>query len=255
MSDPFQTHYMEQGETGHSALLVHDLGASLRDWEELIPTLVTTGHHIYACDLPGHGETPAFANPRQEYAQMYVTAFRQWLDSLALGRAPILIGHGFGAYLCLRYALGHPYKVFRLILLNPLLFAEQINFPRRLLHRYPALLPLAQKYAPAWLEELTLALHPGISPSLAQRLRRNPPRLSPVPFTIADLTPELPRLPTRSLILWGESDPLQDFSMLPGILAPLPEITPVSFPHIGHRPHIEAPEQTNRIIAKFLLGF
>jgi len=179
MSDPFHTHYLEQGETGHTVLLVHDLGASLRDWEELIPSLVSSGHHIYACDLPGHGETPAFADPRQQYAQMYVAAFRHWLDSLSLGRAPILVGHGFGAYLCLRYALGHPYKVFRLILLNPLLFPEQITFPRRILHRYPALLPLAQKYAPLWLEKETLGLHPGTPAASSFGAKQTPSKIFP----------------------------------------------------------------------------
>jgi len=239
-------------------LLIHDLNASLHDWEALIPDLVTSGHLVYACDLFGHGQSPHPADRRQYYAQMHLTAIRRWIDSLALVRAPILIGHGFGAYLCLRYALGHPYKVFRLVLISPLLLPEQISPLVIGLERYPWFERLAERFAPDWTARQMLGIHKGCSPVLQQRILTEALRSAPfncrILPTIADLTPEFPDLPTRSLFIWGESDPLFDMSLLPPLVEDLVEIKTVSMPGIGHRPHLEAPAETNRQIVSFLLG-
>jgi len=247
-----------EGELGHPVLLVHDLNASLHDWEKLIPALVVSGHVVYACDLFGHGQSPHPDDPRQYYSQMHFTAFRRWVDGLNLARAPILIGHGFGAYLCLRYALGHPYKVFRLVLLNPLILPEQISPLVLGLDRYPWLESLARRFAPVWTQRRLLGIQPDCPVDLEQKILADAARTSPfnrrVLLTVADLTWELPSLPTRSLFLWGEADSLLDMSLLPLQVEDLVEIKTVSMPGIGHRPHLEAQAETNQTIVNFLLG-
>jgi pimeloyl-ACP methyl ester carboxylesterase len=247
-----------EGEVGHPALLVHDLNASLHDWEALIPDLVLSGHVTYACDLFGHGESPHPADGRQYYAQMHLTAIRRWIDGLNLGRAPILIGHGFGAYLCLRYTLGHPYKVFRLVLINPLLTPEQISPVVMALDRYPLFERLAERFAPEWTVRRMLGIHQGCPIALEQRILTEAQRSSPfnrrILPTVADLTPEFPDLPTRSLFLWGEADPLLDMALLSPLLEDMIDIKAVSLPGVGHRPHLEAQAETNKQIVNFLLG-
>ena len=247
-----------EGEIGHPTLLVHDLNASLHDWEALIPDLIMSGHVAYACDLFGHGQSPHPSDARQYYAQMHLTAIRRWIDGLSLVRAPILIGHGFGAYLCLRYALGHPYKVFRLVLINPLLLPEQISPIVMGLDRYPLLERLAERFAPEWTARRMLGIHKGCDPALEQRILTEALRSSPfnrrILPTIADLTPEFPDLPTRSLFIWGEADPLLDMSLLPPLVEDMVEIRAVSLPNVYHRPHLEAPAETNKQIINFLIG-
>jgi pimeloyl-ACP methyl ester carboxylesterase len=247
-----------EGELGHPALLVHDLNASLHDWETLIPALVLSGHVVYACDLLGHGQSPHPMDAHQYYAQMHMTAIRRWIDNLDLGRPPILIGHGFGAYICLRYALGHPYKVFRLVLINPLLMPEQISPVVMSLDRYPWLERLAECFAPDWTARKLLGIHKSCDPVLEQRILTEALRSSPfnrrVLPTIADLTPEFPDLPTRSLFIWGEADPLLDMSLLPPLVEDMIDIKTISLPNVCHRPHLEAPEETNKQIVNFLIG-
>ncbi len=247
-----------EGELGHPALLVHDLNASLNDWDALIPELVISGHKAYACDLFGHGQSPHPQDASRYYAQMHFTAFRRWVDSLNLTRAPILIGHGFGAYLCLRYALGHPYKVFRLILINPLIMPEQISPLVMSLDRYPFWESLAERFAPNWTRRQLLGIPKKFDPALEQRIMTDVLRTSPfnrrVLPTIADLTPELPLLPIRSLFLWGQDDPLLDMSMLPLLVEDMVEIRAVPLAGLGHRPHLEATEEINRLIINFLIG-
>lgn len=251
--------HLVDGEIGHPALLVHDLGASFNDWEALIPCLVTTGHRTYTCELPGHGQSQTSTRARQYQTQMYVAAFRRWVESLKLIRAPILIGHGFGAYLSLRYALAHPYRVYRLILINPLLTPEQILQPARSLNRLPLLASLAWRSLPNWTRRKLLGLNKKTSTELINRVWKNYRNTFPlnrqIPASITDLTIEVETLPTRSLFIAGEDDPLFDMSLLPPLLADHLQVTLVTLPGVGHRPHLEAPEETNGLITKFLLGF
>ena len=246
------------GETGHPVLLVHDLNASLNDWEALIPMLVDAGYVTYACDLFGHGHSPHLPDPGQYHAQLHLAALRRWVDDLKLVRAPILIGHGFGAYLCLRYTLGHPYRVFKLVLINPLLTPEQIAPVARALGSNPALRKLAGLLAPDWTRRRMLGLRPGTRAKLAQRVLADAKNGSAynqrILAGIADLTPEFDDLPTRSLFLLGLDDPLLDMAMIQERVEDRLDFTCLPFAGLGHRPHLEAPDETNKLIVNFLLG-
>jgi pimeloyl-ACP methyl ester carboxylesterase len=246
------------GETGHPALLIHDLNASLNDWEALIPALVDAGYVTYACDLFGHGHSPHPPDPGQYHAQLHLAALRRWVDDLKLVRAPILIGHGFGAYLCLRYTLGHPYRVFKLVLINPLLTPEQIAPVVRALGRHAWLEKLAMLLAPNWTERKMLGIHPGCRPELVQRIMADAKRGSPynqrILTGIADLNAELDSLPTRSLFILGLDDPLLDMDTIRERVEDHIDFTCLSMPGLGHRPQLEAPDETNKLIVNFLLG-
>lgn len=256
---PLSLSSIVDGETGHPVLLVHDLNASLRDWDLLIPALVDAGYVTYACDLFGHGQSLYPTNPDQYYAQLQFTVMRRWIDSLNLVRAPILIGHGFGAYLCLRYTFGHPYRVFRLVLINPLLAPDQIAFIARGLSRYPGLQKLAELLAPNWTRRQLLGLHRGVNPEVARRVldeaRKTSPFCQRILPGIVDLTQGLNELPTKSLFLVGQDDSLLDMSQLPDLIEDQLDMTYLSLQGLGHRPHLEAPEETNKLIIKYLLGY
>ena len=258
-TDPLLMKHLVDGEIGHPALLVHDIGASLTDWEAIIPALTITGHRTYTCDLPGHGQSLPFNQTAHFQTALYLAAFHRWVESLELIRAPILIGHGFGAYLCLRYALNHPQRVFRLVLINPLLTSEQISRPARLLNQLPWLASLAWRSFPNWTRRQLLGLIKNTSPGLYNQVWENYRRTAPlnqrIPTHLNDLSMNLEILPTRSLFIAGEADPLFDMSLLPPLLVDHAEITLVTLPGVGHRPHLEAASATNGLITKFLLGF
>lgn len=247
-----------EGELGHPVLLVHDLNASLNDWEALIPLLVESGHIAHACDLFGHGQSYFPVNPNHYYAQLHMAALRTWIDSLALITPPVLIGHGFGAYLCLRYAFGHPYRVFKLVLINPLLTPEQLRPLERSLYLHPSLRNIAARLAPAWTRRRLLGLRKDCPPELAERVLSCAARSSPYNLGVmagtVDLTLGLTELPIRSLFVLGMADPLLDMSQIPELVEDQVDFSCRTLPGVGHRPHLEAPEETNRMIINFLLG-
>ncbi len=243
---------------GYPVILVHDWAASMRDWDALTPLLVTGGHRVYACDLFGHGHSPTPPDPNLYYAQMFVATFRRWIDGIDLEFSPILIGHGFGAYLTLRYAIGHPYKVSKLILINPLCAPDQFHRINYELSHRPWLLKLARRYFPEWTTRQLLGLTPELDETVQGHVMENYRLASPfilrLPATVADLSNELRDLPTRSLLLATEHDPLFDLSPLPGLVEEMPDAVFQQLPFPGHRPHLLRPEETNQAIINFLVG-
>jgi pimeloyl-ACP methyl ester carboxylesterase len=107
MTNDNQTiNYVSYGE-GPAVVLIHGLAASLQDWDEVIPGLVSKGYRAIALDLPGHGESAKPEDLEHYHVEALVESLRDWIEGLNLDRPPLLIGHSLGGYLSLAYARRH----------------------------------------------------------------------------------------------------------------------------------------------------
>jgi pimeloyl-ACP methyl ester carboxylesterase len=253
--------YIVEGN-GPPVIMLHGWASSLREWEEIVPEFVTAGFRVYAPDLFGHGDSPRPADPRLYYCQMAYTSLRNWIDSLQLKEAPILIGHSLGGWMSLRYAIGHPYKVRRLILLNPFYTPEQLPFFVRLLSGNAWLNSLGLRYMPEQLIRYVTGLTPTARAHLSKEqmrrisldYKRASPHIMHLPLTAADLTGELMDIPTRTLVMWGEKDQTLDTSFFPAMVEILPDAVSQSIPEGGHEIHQEHPRIVIKAIFDFLMG-
>jgi pimeloyl-ACP methyl ester carboxylesterase len=98
--------YVSYGE-GPPVILIHGMAASLQDWDEFIPSLVSRGYRAIALDLPGHGESVKPEEPQHYHVDALYATLRDWIGSLHLEGPPLLVGHSLGGYLSLAYAR-HP---------------------------------------------------------------------------------------------------------------------------------------------------
>ena len=111
--DGLRLHYVVEG-SGPPVILVHGLGGFAESWRHNLPEL---GRHAsaYALDLPGFGQS---GKPLREYSlSFFVAALEGFRATLELTR-PTLVGHSLGGAVIAAYALAHPAKVERLILLG-----------------------------------------------------------------------------------------------------------------------------------------
>jgi pimeloyl-ACP methyl ester carboxylesterase len=92
----------------------HGLGDSAATWAPLVAYLAGEGIDVETWDLAGHGE----ADPPAADEPYGVDAAAAALETLVTsGPVPVvLLGHSFGGYLSLRYALAHPDQVAGLVL-------------------------------------------------------------------------------------------------------------------------------------------
>ena len=74
-------HYENQGE-GPPAILLHGMGASLRQWDYLMPQLASAGFSAYAPDLPGHGDSPKPKVVEQYHIEALAGQVKDWIDNL-----------------------------------------------------------------------------------------------------------------------------------------------------------------------------
>jgi len=107
-------HYRDEG-AGIPLVLIHGTGSSLQTWDGWTEEL-SKEFRIVRLDLPGFGLTGP--NPQRDYSMKYYTDF---LDSFLIRRdirQCYIAGNSLGGEIGWEYALAHPEKVKKLILLD-----------------------------------------------------------------------------------------------------------------------------------------
>ena len=109
-------HYQEKGDGPEKILFVHGNIASWRWWEEVMELLPEEEYRSYAPDSRGCGLTdkPEYGHSIGRFAED-VEAFAKALNLEDF----TLVGHSLGAGTALQYAIRHPHRIKRLVLLNP----------------------------------------------------------------------------------------------------------------------------------------
>src|SRR5579863_188879 len=112
--DGMRVHYRDRG-TGPAIVLLHGSNSSLHTWEGWVAAL-SPSHRVITLDLPGHGLTGPDPQARYSLADMatfvdhVATALK--LDRFSIG------GNSMGGGVAWHYALAHPDKVDKLILVD-----------------------------------------------------------------------------------------------------------------------------------------
>ncbi len=104
-----------RGGSGPLVLCLHGFTCTADMWRPNLPALIEAGYSVLALDLPGHGET---FRPARPYG---VTDMMCWLNeclaALGVERAYVM-GNSLGGALACEFALAHPAKVERLVLVD-----------------------------------------------------------------------------------------------------------------------------------------
>lgn len=157
----WQLHVTPDGRTCHAlhgaatpdrpaVVLIHGVGMSQQVWVPQVQGLAPT-RSVLTYDMLGHGGSampPQGATLRDFAAQL-----AQLLDHLALERVA-LVGHSMGSLVALEFALSHPGRVDRLVMLNAVhrrnaAQREAVQHRARLLHAHGAqrlLAPTLQRW-------------------------------------------------------------------------------------------------------------
>ena len=271
-----RAHLLEKGD-GPPVVLLHGTGNSAGFLLPLLHEL--HGVRAIAPDLPGVGLSDPIDLPADRYRETAVAWLDGLLDTLELD-ATTLVGHSGGGVWALWYALAHPDRVRRLVLIGPpALPKTSCPLPMRLVATpgVGALLPRLAPPSPKSVlqlarvmgEQATLARRPELI-DLLVALGRDPVtdraakaeiRLLVSPFALltrsgfrgrSRLRPdELRRVAMPTLIVWGERDPLGGVPVAQAITDLIPHARLEVLP-TGHGPWLGEPAQTAATIADFV---
>jgi pimeloyl-ACP methyl ester carboxylesterase len=113
-------------------LLLHPTGFLARVWQPVAEGLAqpedgSLGHHIYAPDMRGHGDSD---KPSSGYHwQVFVDDLKAFLDRFALRGIPV-VGHSFGGTVATTLAAQHPEYFSHLILIEPIIIPPEARSQR-----------------------------------------------------------------------------------------------------------------------------
>ena len=108
-------HVLESGD-GSPVLLLHGGGMSASSFMQLLAPL-QAGFHTFAPDMPGCGLTYRIDYRGMPYRKAAESFVGELMDALHL-KSAALIGNSLGGYSALAFALSHPERVTKLILLG-----------------------------------------------------------------------------------------------------------------------------------------
>ena len=271
-----RVHLLEKGD-GPPVVLLHGTGNSAGFLLPLLHEL--HGVRAIAPDLPGVGLSDPVDLPADRYRETAVAWLDGLLDTLELG-ATTLVGHSGGGVWALWYALAHPGRVRRLVLIGPpALPKTRCPLPMRLVATPGVGMLLSRLAPPTPKSVLQLARVMGERTTLARRpdlidllvaLGRDPVtdraaraeiRLLVSPFALLSrsgfrgrsrLRPdELGQVAMPTLIVWGERDPLGGVPVAQTITDLIPHARLEVLP-TGHGPWLGEPAKTAATIVDFV---
>jgi len=259
--------YIEKGE-GDPLVFVHGSPTSSFLWRDMIEELSAHGR-IIALDLPGFGFSDP--PPNGDYTiSNYARIFESFLEALAIEQAT-LVCHDFGGPIVLTYALRHPGKYQRLIILNTFLHRDLPPWP--LSWKIAKIRPLGEIIMGLGGKSITRsALEEGvidksrISDQVFHRYYMpdgNPDKLNKTMLgtlrvdymgDLEFIETNLKTIEKPTLILWGENDKFLPLYLGELIHKDIKGSRMDIIPDCGHFVQEDQPERAAKIIVAFLGG-
>lgn len=268
------TTMLVRGKGPCPAVLIHGGLSEAGEWAPLAGRLPGD---VIVPDRPGCGSSYTVDYRGADYRQAAADWLADLLDGLGAGRVD-LIGNSMGGFFSIAFALAHPHRVRRLILIGapagldkrlplflrlwgnpvigPLLIRAGLTAPRdaeTLRTRvFAPLLVARAEDVPLDILELAVAAQslPGVEHSSYTMLRA----VTRLRGWRRDLLmrDELARLGVPTLFVWGEADRYAPPASGKEIAARMPEATVATLPDTGHLPHLERPDAVAAAITGFL---
>jgi pimeloyl-ACP methyl ester carboxylesterase len=266
-----RVHLLEQG-AGPPVVLLHGTGNPAGFLLPLLHEL--HGVRAIAPDRPGVGLSDPINLPAARYREAAVAWLDRLLDTLELDTTTLL-GHSGGAMWAMWYALAHPDRIRRLVLLAPPAVPKtRCPLPLRLAMT-PVVGQLLSRLVPPSPKSIlrfahhvagekeTLARHPDLVDLLVAAGRdpitdhasKAELRLFVSPFGFrrrSRLRPdELSQLAMPTLLIWGESEPLGGVSVAQAVTDLIPHARLEVLP-TGHGPWLGQPTRTAATVLEFV---
>jgi len=271
MAGRIKTHYSEIGHNGPPVVLCHGGGAGSSGEAGFAALMRELGKkfRVYALDsVGGYGNTDPYY-PSTEGVQTRVDQLEAFMDTLCLDQI-CLSGNSQGAWVAAKYALQHPDRVKKLLLVasGTIFTAMGLKSPEsegmRVLRAYDG----TQESMRRMLEVLVwdkskvtdelvklrndAANRPGAEESRRifqegmQRLTRDPNmRLK------FDMTHTLPKLTIPSMFIWGEQDKFVPVELGHQLEKLLPNFKFQYVANAGHQVQNDQPEQVSKLMMDF----
>jgi pimeloyl-ACP methyl ester carboxylesterase len=242
---------------GEPLLLIPGLGATCRVWDPVVPLLA---EHFSLVLVDNRDIGLSKGRRRARTLADYSTDLIELLDVLRLDRAHVL-GLSLGGIIAQRFAVDHPTRVDRLVLISctdhfspyllrmaALLGHSLRRFPRAVFHQTMETLGTAPLYLDENVEQIDRIMqekcqHPIPAMAMGNQLRA---------LLRSEMAPEEYRITAPSLVMAGEHDCLIPSCYARMMSDKIPGSRFVLLRGAGHNPLMECPDMVAPLIVRFL---
>lgn len=255
MGPPVELTVRAEGR-GPPVLLVHGLGGDHTVWNQVVPHLAT-GHTVLVPDLRGHGRSPSPPGASYAFPELEGDLVKL-LDDRSLDSVDV-VGLSAGAFLALQFAIDHPERVRRLVVIGGAAHCD--NHTRAVGERWAevyrdegfdayALRLLKDLFYPDWIEA-----HLDVADAFTEKLRVVDLK-GPIQWGLSvrtfDLRGRLGRLRPPTLVMHGVDDQVVDSAHARLLRVSIPGAELKLLPQTGHLPPVERPEVTAEAIREWI---
>jgi len=261
LSTGVRMHYVEQGRNrndGKVVIFLHGYTDSWRSFERNLP-LLSDKFHAYAIDQRGHGDSskPACCYRAQDFSDD-LAAF---MDALGIRKATV-VGHSMGSLNAHKFAIAHPSRVERLVLVGSAttlagnanviglndfvqnVLADPVSDFSDFVHDFQSSTFAGENGAPEWFVETAVSESLKVPAAVWKQALAE--------MLIEDHTSQLSQITAPTLILYGDHDGIffrEDQDTLDALI---PDSTLKVYyrdatgghpGHTGHGLHVEWPQE------------
>ena len=261
-----QLHYNDLGDGAETVVMLHGSGPGASGWANFsrnLEPLLHAGYRIVLMDCPGWSKSDPIVC-RGSRSDLNASALKGLLDVLGIERAH-LIGNSMGGHSAVAFALAHPQRVGKLVLMgggtggaSPFvpMPTEGIKLLNGL-YREPTIDNLKTMmnvfvYDPSDLTEELFQTRLGNMLSRRDHLDNFVASLAANPKQFPDFGARLHEIQAPSLIVWGRNDRFVPMDAGLRLLAGLPNSALHVFNNCGHWAQWEHAEPFNRLVLDFL---
>jgi triacylglycerol lipase len=247
-------HYVERGQ-GPVVVLVHGLGDDTGIWQAAMEPLARS-HQVIAIDQVGFGRSD---KPLLSFrAATFADFLNGFFEAKGISRAT-LVGNSLGGWVVALFALAHPEKVERLVLVDAAGFAaleEMMPVPLASLNM--SSLEDARKLLPTIFVDPKMAQDETLAAALLEQRVVNGDAYTIATFLASMarkddvLDGKLSRLRAPTLVLWGSGDRLTPLALGQRFAREIRGARLKVIPACGHMPQFECPAAFNAELLSFL---
>lgn len=250
-------HYIEAG-SGPTVILLHGLGGDTTNWAMTIPALASK-YHVYVPDQIGFGQSD---KPIMNYRVATLVEFLdQFYKKLSIEKAT-LVGNSLGGWTAASFAISHPEKVDKLLLVDAAGYtAKRWGGPELTKELYSVLNPSTtadlKRAMSAVFYNKAIITDAFIESAFASKLKKGDSQtinafIDSVLRGDDYIDDKVKTITAPTLVIWGREDGLTPLAMGEAFAQDIPGAQRLIIEKCGHVPQLEKPAEFNAGLLKFL---
>lgn len=257
-------HYRDQGQ-GPVLILLHGVASSLHTWDAWSEELGDS-YRVIRLDIPGHGLTGPAPKGTGYNIESMLTMLDTFMQRLKIEKAHFA-GNSLGGYISWKYAVAHPEKVDKLILLDSAGFPQKMPFIMNV-PTYPGMGLAMQIFMPRFIVSQNIKRAYGDKKKIDKKLVKRYHDLQmrkgnrgalvklfremKAQSRQANLGDDVVKVKAPTLLMWGEEDRWVPIAVMEQFRERLANVSVVTYEGVGHMPMEELPVQSARDARHFL---